>query len=92
MIKSFKHKGLEKFFTNGSKKGIQPAHAKKIFEILTALHAAVRVQNMEVSGWDLHPLKHWGTDLWSVKVSGNYRITFVFAARDAEDVDYVDYH
>ncbi|MCP3674586.1 MAG: Killer protein, partial [Gammaproteobacteria bacterium] len=30
MIKSFKHKGLEKFYESGSTRGIQANHAKKL--------------------------------------------------------------
>jgi proteic killer suppression protein len=92
MIKNFKHKGLEKFFTVNSKKGIQPEHAKKLHEILAALNSAKRVGNMDAQSWQLHPLKHWGEDFWAVKVNGNWRITFRFLGEDAHDVDYVDYH
>jgi proteic killer suppression protein len=92
MIQSFKHKGLEKFFTSGSKKGIQPEHAKKLSLILAALNAATAVNQMDIDGWNLHPLKHWGDDLWSVKVNGNWRVVFRFVAGNAELVDYLDYH
>lgn len=43
MIHSFKHKGVEDFFYDGTKKGIQPNHAKKLAEILDRLDAAVEV-------------------------------------------------
>ena len=92
MIKSFKHKGLEKFFTTNSKKGIQPDHAKKLTSILSALNVAMRVGNMDAENFGLHSLKHWGDDLWAVKVNGNWRVTFRFVGNDAEQVDYIDYH
>ncbi|HEY5329849.1 MAG TPA: type II toxin-antitoxin system RelE/ParE family toxin [Acidobacteriaceae bacterium] len=93
MIQSFRHKGLEKFFTGNSKKGIQPEHAKKLTAILTALHAAKHINQIAAyEAFGLHPLKHWGTGLWAVKVSGNWRVTFVWKGEDAEQVDYVDYH
>ena len=92
MIKSFKHKGLEKFFTTNSKKGIQPGHAKNLTAILTPLNAATRGGNMDIEGWMLHPLKHEDVDLWAVKVNGNWRVTFYFRETDAELVDYLDYH
>ncbi|MFC5921227.1 type II toxin-antitoxin system RelE/ParE family toxin [Neisseria weixii] len=92
MIKSFKHKGLEKFFTTGNKAGIQAAHAVKLSILLAALDSAVKVQDMNVSGWHLHPLSGNLKDHWSVKVNGNWRLTFRFDGTDAEIVDYQDYH
>jgi proteic killer suppression protein len=92
MIQSFKHKGLEKFFTTGSKAGIQPAHANKLLEQLSLLNAAERVGNMDVEGWDLHPLKGTLKGHWSIKVNGNWRLTFRFEDTHAEVVDYQDYH
>lgn len=92
MIKSFKHKGLEKFFTTGSKAGIQPAHASKIEDLLTALNAATDVQDMNPPAWHLHQLTGSLAGHWSVKVNGNWRITFTFTGENAEIVDYQDYH
>ena len=57
MIKSFEHKGLEKFFTRGGKSGIQTSHAVKLNDQLTALHTASNVDDMDVPGWRLHQLK-----------------------------------
>jgi proteic killer suppression protein len=92
MIKSFKHSGLERFYLTGSKAGIQPAHAVKLERILFQLNASVEIENMDIPGWKLHPLKGTMSDLWSVKVNGNWRVTFRFNYRDAEVVDYQDYH
>lgn len=92
MIKSFRHKGLEKFFYDGSKKGIQPKHAGKLADILDRLHAAKLVQDMNYPGSDLHSLKGDKKGLWAVQVSGSWRITFSFHEGDAYVVDYIDYH
>jgi proteic killer suppression protein len=92
MIRSFKHSGLEKFFTTGSKAGIQPAHAKKLQLQLGFLDAAESPARMAVDGWNLHPLKGELAGHWSVKVNGNWRLTFKFEGSDAEVVDYQDYH
>jgi proteic killer suppression protein len=91
MIKSFKHKGLEKFFLTDSKAGIQPAHANKLRKQLTFLNIAQQPSDMGQAGWGLHPLQ--GKDeRWSVWVNGNWRLTFQFAGVDVEIVDYEDYH
>lgn len=92
MIKSFKHKGLEAFFTTGSSKGIQAKHATKLNLILTLLSAAQEIDMMRFQGANLHQLKGDLAGHWSVKVNGNWRITFTFDNGDAEIVDYQDYH
>ncbi len=92
MIKSFQHKGLEKLFLCGTKKGVQPEHAKKLEAILDRLDAAAAIGDMDYPGAYLHPLKGDLRGHWSVKVSGNWRIIFRFENGDAYVVDYVDYH
>ena len=56
-IKTFKHKGLKKFFESGAKVGIQAAHASKIRRILDRLASAAEVKDMNAPGYDLHQLK-----------------------------------
>ena len=47
---------------------------------------------MALPGLVLHPLKGDRKGSWSVRVSGNWRITFAFVGTDADAVDYEDYH
>lgn len=92
MIKSFRHKGIQRFFETGSKSGINAEHAPKLARQLMVLNAAKSPQEMDVIGWKLHPLKGALVDHWAVKVSGNWRLTFMFEGEDAILVDYQDYH
>lgn len=92
MIKTFSHKGLEDFFYDGVKKGIQPQHAQKLADILDRLDAANDVSDMRYPGSDLHQLKGEMKGLWAVKVSGNWRLVFSFREGNAYIVDYLDYH
>lgn len=92
MIKSFKHKGLEKFFTTGSTAGIQAKHANKLRIQLTALNHAVKPEDMNAPSWKLHPLKGNLEDHWAITVNGNWRLTFKFDGSHAELVNYQDYH
>jgi len=92
VIRSFKHKGLARFFETGSKAGIQSAHAERLRLILGRLNAAVKVEDMGLPGLRLHPLKGERKGIWAVWVSGNWRVTFRFVGADAEVVDYEDYH
>ena len=92
MIKSFRHKGVELFFSTGSKAKIQAAHAERLRRQLFALNNAKSARDMNAPGWRLHPLRGELQDHWSVTVSGNWRLTFMFAGEDAVLVDYHDYH
>ena len=92
MIKSFKHKGIENFFYDGTKKGIQPKHSTKLEEILDLLEAANEVEDMNFPGSNLHPLRGNRQSEWSVKVSGAWRMTFEFQDGDAYLVNYENYH
>lgn len=92
MIKSFRHKGLEKFFKSGSTAGIQPKHAVKLQIQLTALNSATRPEDMSAPGWRLHPLKGSLAGHWAITVNGNWRMTFFFEGDNAVLVDYQDYH
>lgn len=91
VIKSFRHAGLESFFRTGSKAGIQPAHATKLRRQLALLDAATSPADMNVPDWHLHSLRGRLKGDWSVRVSGNLRITFRFEGEDAVLVDYLDY-
>lgn len=91
-IKSFQHKGLERFFSTGSKAGIQASHASKLARLLTALNEAAGPQDMNLPGWGLHRLMGDLSGQHAVKVSGNWRLTFKFEGTDAILVDYQDYH
>jgi toxin HigB-1 len=92
MIRGFRHKGLEQFFAAGTIKGINAGHAARLRRILTALHAAEGVGNMNQPGYRLHPLHGDREGQWAVWVSGNWRLVFAFDGSDAVGVDLVDYH
>ncbi|MGH8530319.1 MAG: type II toxin-antitoxin system RelE/ParE family toxin [Nevskiales bacterium] len=92
MIRSFRHKGLEAFFRNGKKGGIQAKHERRLSLILARLQAAREPRDMNLPGLRLHPLKGDMAGYWAVDVSGNWRLIFGFEQQDVVNVDYVDYH
>jgi toxin HigB-1 len=92
MIKSFRHGGIEKFFSTGSKAGIQPSHAVKLSLQLFQLNRARAANDMNAPGWELHPLRGGLKGHSSVKVNVNWRLTFAFEGSNAILVDYQDYH
>ena len=92
MIQSFKHKGLEKFYRTGKTNGIQASHASKIRFQLAALDTAHEIQDINIPGYDLHPLKGKRKGIWSISVNGNWRLTFEFLNANVEILNYEDYH
>jgi proteic killer suppression protein len=92
MIKTFRHKGLRKFYDSGSTAGIQPNHAKRLRMQLAALNSAVTIDDMVISGYGLHPLKGGMKGRWSISVNGNWRLTFEFNDGNVYILDYEDYH
>ena len=91
-IKSFRNKGLRKFFETGNKAGIQASFSKKLELFLDRLDAAVEPKDMNFPGSDFHPLKGDLRDFYSVHVNGNWTVIFRFENGEAVDVDLVDYH
>ena len=92
MIRSYRHKGVEKFVLSGSTARIRNEHAKRLRLILGRLQASTEPRDMNLPGLRLHELKGKNKGRWSVWVSGNWRVTFRFEGIDAVDVDYEDYH
>lgn len=92
MIRSFRHKGLRRFFESGSVQGIQPHHAKRLRMQLAALETAHVIEDMDIPGFRLHSLKGETRGRWSIWVNGNWRLTFEFADGHAYVLDYEDYH
>lgn len=92
MIKSWKHKGLFKFYTTGSTAGIQANHKFRLKIILSIMTAATDIKDLNLPGFNLHKLKGSKNDYYSIKVNGNWRITFKFINSDIYIVNYEDYH
>ncbi len=82
MIRSFRHKGVEKFFLTGSKAGIQPHHAKRLRRQLSSLNEAIRPEMMNAPGWKLHSLSGEFEGHWAITVNANWRLTFSFEGSD----------
>ena len=93
MIRSFRHRGLEAFFTKDDARKLPHDKVARISRILDRLDAARFPQDMNLPGWAFHPLKGNRKGTYSVTVSGNWRLTFRFDSDGhAVDVDLEDYH
>lgn len=92
MIKLFRNKGLREYYESGNKRGINPDHTSKLARIQDRLDASVQPSDMNLPGYHLHQLSGQEKGTWSVRESGNWRVTFKFEGEDATDIDYLDYH
>ena len=91
MIASFRHKGLEELYRTGRTRRIGGEHVRKCIRVLQLLDAAAGPEEMDLAGLRFHKL-HGNPDRWSVRITGNYRITFGWSGDGATDVDLEDYH
>ena len=92
MIRSFRHRGLEAYFTKDDPRKVPADRLGRITRILDRLEAAKMPQDMNLPGYGFHPLKGNRKGAYAVSVSGNWRITFRFDGEHACDVDLEDYH
>ena len=92
MIIRFRHKGLERLFASGETRGVSAQQAKRLRRLLASLSTAANPQNMNIAGYQLHPLVGERKGEWAVSVSGNWRLIFAFDGENATNVDLVDYH
>lgn len=92
MIKTFKHRGLERFFVKGDHRGILAKSEARIERLLDRLDTIVKPEDMNIPGFRFHRLTGDRNDTYSVSVTGNWRITFRFDGTDAVDVNLEDYH
>lgn len=92
MIKSFNHKGLEKFYLKGVASKIQSIHVKRLRLILARLESILKPEDMNLPGFDFHLLRGEMKDYFSVSVNKNWRVIFKFDGVDVFNVDYIDYH
>ncbi|MGB6231041.1 MAG: type II toxin-antitoxin system RelE/ParE family toxin [Litorimonas sp.] len=92
MIKSIRHKGLKQFWTRGQTKGLIQDHVKRLARMLDVLDAARTLDALDLPGYHLHSLKGTEKGRYSIRVSGNWRLTFEFEDGDVHVLDYEDYH
>ncbi len=92
MIRNFRHKGLERFFTKSERKGIDAKQADRIQRILDRLDAIARPEDMDLPGYKFHGMTGNRKGTYAVSVSGNWRITFRFQDGNAVDVNLEDHH
>lgn len=92
VIKNFKHRGLKRLFERNLASGVNAQHVVRLKTILGLMNVTSKPLDMDTPGYHLHELKGVRRGTWSIRVSGNWRVTFRFEDGDAFDIDYEDYH
>ncbi|GAC1626741.1 MAG: type II toxin-antitoxin system RelE/ParE family toxin [Nevskia sp.] len=92
VIKTFRHRGLERFFSSSDHRGIPAQFIARLERMLDRLDASTRPEDMNLPGYRWHPLKGERRGFYAVSVSGNWRLTFRFEGENAVDVSLEDYH
>jgi toxin HigB-1 len=92
VIETFRHKGLKRLFVDGDSSKLRADQVTRIEDALAHLDMATKPNDLDLPGYRLHQLRGESKGVWSVTISGNWRITFQFADGNAFDVDLVDYH
>lgn len=92
-IISIAHKGLREFIESNDNKGLNQSHVSRLRNILAALIAARDIDAVHgPPGWRIHRLKGEREGVWSISVTGNWRLTFIIVDGDITDLDLEDYH
>ena len=93
MIKSFRHRGLQRLFEDDERRRLPAVHVDKIARVLAWLNELSQPQDMDLPGYRLHPLRGDLKGFWSVSIDANWRVVFrCDDGGDVWDVDFVDYH
>jgi len=87
MIKSFRSKGLQELWETGRSGRVTQDLQRRALRRLDALDQAQRPEDMNVPGFDFHPLKGRSVR-YTVHVNGPWCITFESDRTDAIRVDF----
>jgi proteic killer suppression protein len=92
MIRSFRNKSLQRFWTRSDASGLRPDWVARTGRLLEALDLARSPQEMAFVGSGLHALRGNLKGRYALTVSRNWRLTFGWDGEDAIEVDLEDYH
>jgi proteic killer suppression protein len=91
VIRSFRHKGLRQMFESGQSPKVAPGMQARCLRLLDVLNGAAAPNDMNLPGFHFNKL-HGNPERCSVRVTGNWRLTFGWSDGDALDLNLEDYH
>ena len=83
---------MKQLYERGDRSGIGANMRDRIERILLVLDQAETLNEMDIPGFRLHALTGDRKVTWSIRVTGNWRVTFIFADGNVYDLDLEDYH
>jgi len=92
MIVSFRHRGLKRLYERGDASLIRGDMRGRVARVLFVLDQVETLDEVNMPGFRLHPLVGKRKGEWSIRVTGNWRITFIFEDGNVFDVNLEDYH
>ena len=92
MLGSFQSKALRLLWERNDPSGVNPNALARIRRILSILDSAESLRDLDVPGFRFHALKGFAPRRYSLRVTGNWRITFAFENNTTEKVELEDYH
>jgi toxin HigB-1 len=92
VIKSFLHKGLKELYQTGKSASVPSPLVERCKLRLAALDRATMLSDVNLPGFNFHPLKGFKPVRYSIHVNGPWAITFGWQAPDVYRVDLEQYH
>ena len=92
MIRSFRSKALKRFAESGDASKLSVRNVLRVTIMLSHLESARSPEELNLPGFYFHALRGQDKGRFSIRVTGNYHLTFGWAEEDAIDVDLEDYH
>jgi toxin HigB-1 len=92
VIRSFRHRGLQRYWVRSDASGLRPDWIRKIERLLGSIDTAKRPDELAIPGTGFHALRGNLKGRYAMTVSRNWRLTFGWEGEDAIDVDLEDYH
>jgi proteic killer suppression protein len=92
VIGSFRSKALRRLWERNDPAAVSANSRARIGRILSILEIAEGLGDLDVPGYRFHALKGFDPRRYSMRVTGNWRITFAWEAGVASAVDLEDYH
>lgn len=92
MIRSFRSKALADLWNNGNTRKIDSRLHKRIILRLSRLDVLASLDELNLPGFDFHPLKGFRPTRYTVHINGPWCITFEFDGKNIVAVDLEQYH
>jgi proteic killer suppression protein len=92
MIESFKSKALADLWNTGKSGKIDARMHKRIMIRLSRLDVLASLDELNLPGFDFHPLKGFNPTRYTVHINGPWCVTFEFDGTNVHAVDFEQYH